>query len=85
MWRYVPAKERLLLEGDAKITPAPHHLTLVNEFFRYNRQLRIGKIEHFNLDLFRREIEPMARHLIELCGPDWFSKLCSEERRENSA
>ncbi len=77
MWRYVPAKERLLLEGDAK--------TFVNEFFRYNRQLRIGKIEHFNLDLFRREIEPMARHLIELCGPDWFSKLCSEERRENSA
>jgi hypothetical protein len=57
----------------------------VNEFFRYNRQLRIGKIEHFNLDLFRREIEPMARRLIELCGPDWFSKLCSEERRENSA
>ena len=33
MWRYVPAKERLLLEGDAKITPAPHHLTFVNEFF----------------------------------------------------
>jgi hypothetical protein len=81
MWRYVPAKERLLLEGDAKITPTPHHLTFVNEFFRYNRQLRIGKIEHFDLDLFRREIEPMARRLIQLCGPDWFSKLCAEEIR----
>jgi len=28
-----------------------------------------------DLDLFRREIEPMARRLIELCGPDWFCNL----------
>jgi hypothetical protein len=81
MWGYVPAKERLQLPGDEKVKPAPHYLTFVNEFFRYNRQLRIGKIEHFDLDLFRREIEPVARRLIELCGPDWFSKLCSEEIR----
>jgi hypothetical protein len=78
LWDYVPAKERLLLEGDEKVTPAPHHLTWVNEFFRYNRQLRTGKIEHFDLDLFRRDVEPMARRLIELCGPEWVSKLCSE-------
>ena len=65
----------LLLEGDEKVTPAPHYLTFVNEFFRYDRQLRIGKIEHFDLDLFCRDIEPMARRLIELCGPDWFSNL----------
>jgi len=75
LWRYVPAKERLLLEGNEKVTFAPHHLTWVNEFFRYNRQLRTGKIEHFDLDLFRRDIEPMARRLIQLCGPDWFSNL----------
>jgi hypothetical protein len=76
---YVPAKERLLLEGNEKVTPAPHHLTFANEFFRYNRQLRTGKIEHPDLDLFRREIKPMARRLIQLCGPDWFSNLlCSE-------
>jgi hypothetical protein len=76
---YVPMKERLLLEGDEKVTFAPHHLTWVNEFFRYNRQLRTGKIEHFDLDLFRRDIEPLARRLIQLCGPDWFSNLlCSE-------
>jgi len=29
----------------------------------------------FDLDLFRREIEPMARRLIQLCEPDWFSNL----------
>ena len=76
---YVPMKERLLLEGDEKVTWARHQLTFVNEFFRYNRQLRTGKIEHFDLDLFRRDIEPMARRLIQLCEPDWFSKLlCSE-------
>jgi hypothetical protein len=80
-WDYVPVKERLLLEGNEKVTPAPHHLTFVNEFFRYNRQLLIGKIEHFDLDLFRREIEPMARRLIELCGHDRFCNLCSEEFR----
>jgi hypothetical protein len=28
-----------------------------------------------SLDLFRREIEPMARRLIQLCEPDWFSNL----------
>jgi hypothetical protein len=75
LWNYVPVKERLLLEGDEKVTPAAHHLTFVNEFFRYNRQLRTGKIEHFDLDLFRRDIEPMARRLIQLCGPDWFFNL----------
>ena len=77
LWGYVPAKERLLLEGDEKVTWARHQLTFVNEFFRYNRQLRTGKIEHFDLDLFRRDIEPMIRRLIDLCGPEWISKLCS--------
>lgn len=78
---YVPEKERLQLPGDEKVKPAPHYLTFVNEFFRYDRQLRIGKIEHFDLDLFRHEIEPVARRLIQLCGPDWFSKLWAEEIR----
>ena len=35
----------------------------------------IDKIEHFDLGLFRRDIEPMARRLIQLCGPDWFCNL----------
>ena len=80
LWGYVPAKERLLLEGDEKVTWARHQLTFVNEFFRYNRQLRTGKIEHFDLDLFRRDIEPMIRHLIDLCGPEWISKLARSFR-----
>ena len=72
---YVPVKERLLLEGNEKVTFERHQLTWVNEFFRYDRELRIGKIEHFDLGLFRRDVEPMARRLIQLCGPDWFSNL----------
>ena len=32
-------------------------------------------MEHFDLELFRRDVEPMARRLIELCEPDWFSNL----------
>jgi len=80
MWSYIPAKERLQLAGDEKVTPAAHQLTFVNEFFRYNRQLRTGKIEHFDLDLFRREIEPMIRRLIDLCGPEWISKLARSFR-----
>ncbi len=75
LWDYVPAKLRLVLEGDEKVTWARHQLTFVNEFFRYNRELRTGKIEHFDLDLFRRDIEPMVRRLIDLCGPEWISKL----------
>jgi hypothetical protein len=75
MWAYIPVKERFQLPGDEKVTPGPHHLTWVNEFFRYHRRLRTGKIKHFDLDLFRRDIEPMARRLIQLCGPDWFSNL----------
>jgi hypothetical protein len=67
----------VLSGADEKVTPAPHYLTFVNEFFRYDRQQRIGKIEHFDLGLFRREIEPMIRRLIDLCGPEWISKLCS--------
>jgi hypothetical protein len=74
--RSTPLREsKSWIEGNEKVTPAPHYLTFVNELFRYDRQLRTGKIEHFDLDLFRRDIEPMARRLIQLCGPDWFCNL----------
>ena len=43
MWGYVPAKERLQHEGDSDIKPGPHHLTFVNHFSKYDRQLSSGK------------------------------------------
>jgi hypothetical protein len=75
MWCYVPAKERLQLPGDEKVKWGPHHLEFVNCFSKYDHQLRSGRVESFDIDVFRREIEPMARRLIQLCGPDWFSNL----------
>jgi len=79
MWGYVPAKERLQLPGDEKMNPGPHHLTFVNYFSKYDHQLRSDRVESFDIDIFRRETEPMIRRLIELCGPEWVSNLCSED------
>jgi hypothetical protein len=75
MWGYIPAKERLQLEGDEDIKPGPHHLIFVNQFSKYDRQLRSGQVEGFSVDIFRREVEPMLRRIADLCGRDWFRKL----------
>jgi hypothetical protein len=77
LWGYVPAKERLQLPGDEKVKPEAHHLTFVNCFSKYDHQLRSGRVGGFDIDLFRRETEPMIRRLIDLCGAEWVSKLCS--------
>jgi hypothetical protein len=75
MWGYIPVKERLELEGDVIDSPAPHHRTFINQFSKYDRQLRSGQIESFSPENFRRAIEPMIRRLIDLCGRDWFRSL----------
>jgi hypothetical protein len=72
---YTPAKERLALEGDYEINPGPHHLTFINQFSKYDRQLRSGQVESFSAEAFRREIEPMIRRLIDICGRDWILSL----------
>jgi hypothetical protein len=79
MWGYIPAKERLELEGDEKDPPGAHHLTFVNQFSKYYRQLRSGHVEFFSLEIFQREIEPMIRRIAELCGRDWVVKIVAEE------
>jgi hypothetical protein len=78
MWGYIPAKERPLLPGDEKDTPGPHHLTFVNQFAKYDRQLRSGHVDQFSLGVFQREIQPMIWRLIELCGPEWFEQILQE-------
>ena len=54
MWGYVPAKERLHLPGDEKVKWGPHHLEFVNCFSKYDHQLRSGRVESFDIDLFRQ-------------------------------
>jgi hypothetical protein len=75
MWNYIPEKDRLELDGDQAITPGAHHLTFVNQFSKYDRQLRNGNVEDFSIETFKREIEPMLRRLAELCGRDWISSV----------
>jgi len=75
MWGYLPAKERLQIEGDEQIKPGLHHLTFVNQFSKYDRQLKNGHIESFSLEVFQREVEPMVRRIIELTGKAWISSI----------
>lgn len=75
MWGYIPAKERPLLEGNETVTRAPHYLSFVNHFSKYDRQLKLGRIAAPAVPQFRREIEGTVRRLIEIAGRDWFLDL----------
>jgi hypothetical protein len=74
---YVPVKERLVLEGDEKVNPQLHYLTVVNQYSKWRRQVKIGHAELPPIEMMRRDFEPMVRDVIELLGPEWVSKLCS--------
>jgi hypothetical protein len=74
MWGYLPAKERLQLEGDENIKPGAHHLTFVNAFSKWDRQFRNGSVENLDLETFKREIEPMIERIIEICDRGWFEE-----------
>lgn len=82
---YTPAKERLQLEGDSESRPEIHHLGFINEFSKWDRQLRAGHVHSFERDLFRREIEPMIRRVIDLGGADWIRSLLGDEKFVNSS
>lgn len=75
LWGYLPVKERLQLEGDEEIKPGLHHLTFINQFSKWDRQLRNGQIETFSVEIFRRDIERTIRRLDELCGKGWISSI----------
>ena len=72
---YIPAKERLQLENDERDKPGAHHLTYINAFSKWDRQFRNGNVEGFDLEEFRRDIEPMLRRIVEICGRDWLLKF----------
>jgi hypothetical protein len=75
MWGYLPAKERLQIEGDENIKPGLHHLTFVNQFSKWDRQLRNGHLDSFSMEVFQREVEPMVRRIIEICGRKWLTDI----------
>jgi len=75
MWGYVPAKERPQLEGNEAVNPAPHYLTFVNNFNKWHRQVRMGRIPMPPREQLRRELEPVVRDIIDLCSQDWVADL----------
>jgi len=75
MWHYVPAKERLQLEGDIPCKPGAHHLTFVNEFNRWHRQLRTGRVQGFDPEIFKREVAPVLCQIRDILGEEEFAKL----------
>jgi rRNA maturation protein Nop10 len=69
---YTPEKERLQLAGDVTDSPAPHHLTPINQFTKYFRQVRSGLGEWPDQEIFRREIEPILQIILRLAGATEF-------------
>jgi hypothetical protein len=79
LWGYVPAKERLVLEGNERINFEPSYLTFCNEYFRWRRQVKIGHAQLPPMDAMRFNFKPIICDLMDLLGPEWVSNLCSEK------
>lgn len=76
MWGYIPVKERPELEGDERTTPAAHHLTVINHFFKWERQLSQGHAgPRPPVEQMRRDFEPVILRQVELLGRDWLLQL----------
>ncbi len=75
MWGYIPTKERVQLQGDRKDAPRVHHLTFVNNFFKWDRQVQINQEQMPPVDVLRRELEQPVRRIKELCGAEWVNSL----------
>jgi hypothetical protein len=72
MWNYIPAKEREALPGDQKEgRMPPHHLTFVNFFCKWDRQVQIGKLPLPPEDVLRFEPDQVLARLIALLGRDY--------------
>lgn len=79
MGGYIPAKVRPQLDGDAPVKPSTHHLTFVNHFSKWDRQLQIEHIPAPEIEVLRRDCEPVARRMIELLGREYFAGLLEGE------
>ena len=75
MWGYIPVKERPQLAGDAPVDPITHHLTFVNTFSKWDRQVSLGRVAQPPQEVLRRECEPVVKRLAELLGREYLARL----------
>jgi hypothetical protein len=68
MWGYIPVKERLQLEGDVEMNPGPHHLTWVNQFSKWDRQLEADISSDSTLRFFAARSSRCFAGLLILAG-----------------
>ena len=78
MYGYVPAKQRAAIKGDEKDTPTVHHLTWVNNFHKWDRQIAIGLAEFPHISVLQHELEEPFRRIVEICGRDWALQILGE-------
>jgi hypothetical protein len=65
--RYVPDKERPQLEGDQSLPRVCHHLTIVNDFRRFQRRVEIGQAA-LDPSEAKRDLKPLFLWLCDLYG-----------------
>lgn len=65
--RYVPEKQRPQLEGDESLPRVCHHLTLLNDWRRWQRRVEIGQA-HLDATEAKRDLAPLARWICQLYG-----------------
>ena len=76
MWDYIPVKERPQLEGDAPVAPITHHLTFVNVFSKWKRQLSLGRLgPKPAVEVLRRDCDPVVKDLADLLGREYLIDL----------
>ena len=76
MWDYIPVKERPQLAGDAPVAPITHHLTFVNVFEKWRRQLSLGRLgPKPAVEVLRRDCDPVVKNLAELLGREYLIGL----------
>jgi hypothetical protein len=78
MWGYIPAKERPQLPGDGPVTRDAHYLSFVNQFSKFDRQLKMGRVT-LDVPMFQREMETPVRRIIELGGRKWIESLLASD------
>ena len=75
-WHYIPVKERPQLEGDSPVAPVSHHLTIINHFSKWDRQLSLGLAGKAPpVEQMRRDFQPMIVRQVELLGKEWLLDL----------
>ena len=73
---YVPEKERPELPGDATLPRVHHHLTIVNDWRKWQRRVEIGQAQ-LDEPQAKRDLWPMFEWMVGLYGlnPETFANL----------